>query len=112
MLRTLLYATALAAIIALTGCSGGAGKFVGKWREVDRGERAKVLVIEKKGAKYDLYPEERPDRFMPMEYDKDHDILTAHEGNMTLDVMYNADTKRIRMGSRGDNDTKEFEKVN
>ena len=109
-MKTIAQKATLLVIIILTGCSSG-GKFTGKWREVNRGRNSVVFIIEKKGEKYDVYTENKPEAFMPMEYDKDHDMLTAQDGRMTLDAKIDSETKHLKMGPRGDGDTKEFEKI-
>ena len=110
-MKTIIHAAVLVAIVSLTSCSGGAGKFTGKWREVNGGDNSKVLVIEKKGEKYDMYPEARPEKFVSMDYDAAHDMLTMTQGREMLDVRYNNSTKHLMVGDRGDNDITEFERI-
>jgi len=107
---------AVAVVIAMTGCSDGAGKFVGKWHRVKGMGTNKVVIIEKKGDHYEMYPDKQPDDFMAFSYDKEHDMLTASQQGMFLDIKYDKDTKHLKVGERGGgglySPDMELEKVN
>ncbi|MBL7717981.1 MAG: hypothetical protein JNL72_04025 [Flavipsychrobacter sp.] len=71
-------------LLAMAGCSGG-GKFEGKWKELQKGQ---ILVIQKKGESYDVFPAEKPTEFMSFKYDKDHDLLSLEREGTMVDISY------------------------
>ncbi len=88
-------------LLLTSACSNGADKFTGRWAMLLGNEKPPIVVIERKGDKYTMYQDGKPETATTsFVYDKEHDLLTAQESGATIDIRYDEATKHLKMATR------------
>ncbi len=97
-------------VLFVISCSGGANKFVGKWKQIDKNDD-QIMIVEKKENGYAVYPKKSPDLLLIFTYNKDHDLLTATNYEDVIEIKIKKDSNHMIMNMGGNGETHEFEKV-